>query len=171
MSFSNIAGVTENVEQIYTIKLRVNGTDHALGVRANERLIDLLRDRLGLKSVKEGCGTGDCGNCLVLYNGKMVNSCLMLAVQARNSDIITVEGLSGNGELHPLQKSFIECGAVQCGFCIPAMILAGKNLLDNNPNPSVDEIKKSISGVLCRCTGYYKIIEAIQHASRKARQI
>jgi len=150
----------------HLVKFNVNGKDHALVVESTERLLDVLRDRLDLKGVKEGCGTGDCGTCTVIMDGCLVNSCLVLAVQARDKKIITIEGVGSSEKLHPVQKALIKYGAAQCGFCTPAMVLAGKNLLDHNPTPSRAEIKKGISGVLCRCTGYYKIIEAIQEAAK-----
>jgi carbon-monoxide dehydrogenase small subunit len=143
----------------------VNGKDHALIVDSTERLLDVLRDRLNLKGVKEGCGTGDCGACTVIMDGHLVNSCLVLAVQARDKRITTIEGVGTREKLHPVQKAIMKYNAAQCGFCIPAMVLAGKNLLDHNPTPSREEIKEAISGVLCRCTGYYKLVTSIQEAA------
>lgn len=151
----------------HLVKFNVNGKDHALVVGSTERLLDVLRDRLNLKGVKEGCGTGDCGTCTVIMDGRLVNSCLILAVQARNRKITTIEGVGTSEKPHPIQKTIMKYNAAQCGFCIPAMVLAGKNLLDHNPKPSRDEIKEAISGVLCRCTGYYKLIEAIQDAAKE----
>ena len=155
----------------HLVRLNVNGKDHALVVESTERLLDVLRDRLNLKGVKEGCGTGDCGTCAVIMDGRLVNSCLMLAVQARDKRILTIEGVGTRERLHPVQKALMKYNAAQCGFCIPAMVLAGKNLLDHNPAPSRDEIKQAISGVLCRCTGYYKLIEAIQEAAKEIREV
>ena len=155
----------------HLVKLNVNGKDHALVVESTERLLDVLRDRLNLKGVKEGCGTGDCGTCAVIMDGRLVNSCLMLAVQARDKRILTIEGVGTRERLHPVQKALMKYNAAQCGFCIPAMVLAGKNLLDHNPAPSRDDIKQAISGVLCRCTGYYKLIEAIQEAAKEIREV
>lgn len=149
----------------HTIRLNVNGKDHALIVDSTERLLDVLRDRLNLKGVKEGCGTGDCGACTVIMDGRLVNSCLVLAVQARDKRITTIEGVGTREKLHPVQKAIMKYNAAQCGFCIPAMVLAGKNLLDHNPTPSREEIKEAISGVLCRCTGYYKLVTSIQEAA------
>lgn len=149
----------------HTIRLNVNGKDHALIVDSTERLLDVLRDRLNLKGVKEGCGTGDCGACTVIMDGHLVNSCLVLAVQARDKRITTIEGVGTREILHPVQKAIMKYNAAQCGFCIPAMVLAGKNLLDHNPTPSREEIKEAISGVLCRCTGYYKLVTSIQEAA------
>jgi aerobic-type carbon monoxide dehydrogenase small subunit (CoxS/CutS family) len=144
------------------IELEVNSECYQVGVEPWTTLLDLLRERLHLMGTKEGCGLGDCGTCIVLVNGMPVNSCLMLAVDAHGQQVTTIEGLATNGKLHPLQKSFIEKGAVQCGFCTPAMILSAKALLDKKPQPSVEEIKKALSGVLCRCGSYKKIIEAVQ---------
>lgn len=143
----------------------MNDKDHALIVDSTERLLDVLRDRLNLKGVKEGCGTGDCGACTVIMDGHLVNSCLVLAVQARDKRITTIEGVGTREKLHPVQKAIMKYNAAQCGFCIPAMVLAGKNLLDHNPTPSREEIKEAISGVLCRCTGYYKLVTSIQEAA------
>jgi aerobic-type carbon monoxide dehydrogenase small subunit (CoxS/CutS family) len=151
----------------HLVKLNVNGKDHALVVESTERLLDVLRDQLNLRGVKEGCGTGDCGACTVIMDGHLVNSCLVLAVQAREKKITTIEGLGARERLHPIQKAFMKYNAAQCGFCTPAMVLAGKNLLDHNPTPSREEIRESISGVLCRCTGYYKIIDAIHDAAKQ----
>lgn len=151
----------------HLVKFNVNDKDHALVVESTERLLDVLRDRLDLKGVKEGCGTGDCGTCTVIMDGRLVNSCLVLAVQARDKKITTIEGVGTRERLHPVQKALMKYNAAQCGFCTPAMVLAGKNLLDHNKNPSKEEIKVAISGVLCRCTGYYKIIDAIHDAGRE----
>lgn len=149
----------------------MNGIEHELDVQPHERLIDILRYRLGLTGTKEGCSTGDCGACSVIMNGRVVPSCLVLAVSADGCEITTIEGLSDGGKLHPIQEAFIECGAVQCGFCTPGMIMAAKALLDENPNPSLEEIKRALSGNLCRCTGYAKIFEAIQVAAIKLRSL
>ena len=154
----------------HMLKFTVNGKEHALVVDSHERLLDVLRDRLGLKGTKEGCSTGDCGICAVLMDGKLVNSCLMLAVQARNKNIMTIEGLGTQQNLHPLQRAFVKWNACQCGFCTPAMLLASKTLLDRNPSPTDDEIKAAISGVLCRCTGYLKIVEAVKTAAVEMRK-
>jgi carbon-monoxide dehydrogenase small subunit len=154
----------------HLVKLNVNGKDHALLVESTDRLLDVLRDRLDLKGVKESCGTGDCGACTVIMDGRLVNSCLVLAVQARDKRIITIEGIGTRDRPHPVQKNIMKHNAAQCGFCIPAMALAGKNLLDHNPAPSRDEIKEAISGVLCRCTGYYKLIQAIEDTAKEVRE-
>jgi aerobic-type carbon monoxide dehydrogenase small subunit (CoxS/CutS family) len=154
----------------HLLKFNVNGKDQALVVDSHERLLDVLRDRLGLKGTKEGCSTGDCGICVVLMDGKLVNSCLMLAIQARNKKIMTIEGLGTQQNLHPLQRAFVKWNACQCGFCTPAMILASKNLLDQNTSPTDEEIKNAISGILCRCTGYMKIVEAVKTAAVEMRK-
>ena len=155
----------------HLVKFNVNGKDQALVVESTERLLDVLRDRLDLKGVKEGCGTGDCGTCTVIMDGRLVNSCLALAVQARDKKITTIEGVGTRERLHPVQKALMKYNAAQCGFCTPAMVLAGKNLLDHNKNPSKEEIKVAISGVLCRCTGYYKIIDAIHEAAGETSRV
>ncbi len=146
------------------IELTVNGEPYQVEVEPEKTLLELLRDTLHFTGTKEGCGLGDCGTCIVLMDGQPVNSCLMLAVDARGRRITTIEGLDAKGELHPLQQSFLEKGAVQCGFCTPAMILSAKALLDQNSKPSEAEIKQALSGVLCRCGSYKKIIEAVQAA-------
>jgi len=149
------------------IGLTVNGELHELEVEPRETLVEVLRERLHLTGTKEGCGLGDCGTCIVLLDGSPVNSCLMLAADAPGREILTIEGLAEKGELHPLQESFLEKGAVQCGFCTPAMILSARALLDRNPAPEEGEIKKALSGVLCRCGSYKKIVEAVQAAGKK----
>lgn len=154
----------------HLLKFNVNGKAHVLVVESHERLVDVLRNRLGLKGTKEGCSTGDCGICAVLMDGKLVNSCLMLAIQARNKKIVTIENLGTADNLHPIQRAIMQHNASQCGYCIPAMILAAKCLLDKNPEPNVEEIKKAISGILCRCTGYLKIIEAVEAAGKEMRK-
>ena len=150
------------------IQLDVNDERYRLEVDPRVTLVELLRERLHLTGTKEGCGEGDCGTCIVLVNGIPVNSCLMLAVDAHGCRVTTIEGLAGDGKLHPLQKSFIENGAIQCGFCTPAMILSAKALLDRNPRPSEEEIKQALSGVLCRCGSYQKIVEAVRAVSERA---
>jgi carbon-monoxide dehydrogenase small subunit len=153
----------------HLLKFTVNGKQHALVVQSHERLLDVLRDRLGLKGTKEGCGTGDCGICGVLMDGKLVNSCLIFAIQARNKEIVTIEGIGTAEKLHPIQRAFMKWNASQCGYCIPAMILAGKELLDRKPNPTTEEIRRATSGIMCRCTGYVKIFEAIRTAAAEMR--
>ncbi|MCA1960513.1 MAG: (2Fe-2S)-binding protein [Desulfomonile sp.] len=144
------------------IQLTVNGERAEVAVEPNRTLLQVLREDLGLTGTKHGCGLGDCGACTVILDGRPVNSCLVLAVQANGSDVLTIEGLAENGKLHPLQRAFVEKGAIQCGFCSPGMILSAKALLDENPKPTEKEIRMAISGNLCRCTGYQKIVEAIQ---------
>ena len=148
------------------IELTVNGENYEVAIEPWRTLLEVLRDTLNLTGTKEACGKGDCGACTVLLDGKTVNSCLILAIEAQGKSILTIEGLAHNGQLDPLQQSFINHGAIQCGFCSPGMIMAAKALLDKNPQPSADEVKESISGNLCRCTGYTKIIEAILAASK-----
>jgi len=145
----------------------VNGRPVELTVAPNRRLLDVLRDDLGLTGTKEGCGEGECGACTVLLDGRPVNSCLVLAPEASGKKIVTIEGLSEDGRLHPIQQAFLEAGAVQCGFCTPGMILAAAALLEENPRPDERAIRTAISGNLCRCTGYVKIVEAVRLAAVK----
>jgi carbon-monoxide dehydrogenase small subunit len=147
------------------IRLIVNDRDFELAVEPNTTLVDLLRYHLGLTGTKKGCDLGDCGACTVLMDGKAVNSCLVLAVQANGRTVQTIEGLETAEGLHPLQLAFVEKGAIQCGFCSSGMILSAKELLDRTPHPQESEIRRAISGNLCRCTGYQKIIEAIKDAT------
>ncbi len=150
------------------VELRVNGRIHRVEVEPKETLLEVLR-RLGYKSVKYACGTGECGACTVLLDGKSVKSCILFAWQAEGREITTLEGLSMDGDLHPIQEAFIEAGAVQCGYCIPGFIMEVAYLLSVNPNPSEEEIKKFLEGNLCRCGGYQKIIEAVKLAAEKMR--
>jgi carbon-monoxide dehydrogenase small subunit len=147
------------------IKLTVNGTLYELGVQSWETLVEVIRDNLGLTGTKEGCGLGECGACTVIMDGKPVNSCLVLAVEADGKQITTIEGLA-DGKLHPLQEAFVEEGGMQCGFCTPGMIMSAKALLDENPDPDDDEIKRGIAGNICRCTGYAKIVASIKAAAK-----
>ena len=147
------------------IQITVNEQSHSLEVRSDEMLIDILRDRLNLKGVKRGCDSGQCGACTIILNGKAVYSCVMLACEVDGAFITTIEGLEQSGAAHPLQRAFVDAGAVQCGFCTPGMILSAKALLDEKPNPTEAEIRTAISGNLCRCTGYEKIVSAIQNAA------
>lgn len=149
-----------------TISLKVNGQEYDLVIPVNRTLTQVLRENLRLTGTKQGCAVGDCGSCTVLLNGQPVNSCLVLAVEADGQEITTIEGLADGEKLHPLQQAFVDLGAIQCGFCSPGMILTSKALLDKNPAPTEKEIREAISGNLCRCTGYQKIVEAI--ASVKA---
>jgi carbon-monoxide dehydrogenase small subunit len=143
------------------VRFRVNGEAYELSVEPHRTLLEVVRDDLRLTGAKEGCGTGDCGACTLIVDGRLVTSCLMLAPEADGSEILTIEGLARDGQLHPVQQAFIDHGAVQCGFCIPGVILAAKVLLDGNPHPTEAEIRMAIAGNLCRCTGYAKIVEAI----------
>jgi carbon-monoxide dehydrogenase small subunit len=149
------------------IRLRVNGATRELEIPSSRRLIDLLRDDLGLTGTKEGCGIGVCGACTVLLDGRMISSCLALAAFADGAAVTTVEGLAGDQRLHPVQQAFIDHGGFQCGICTPGQVVAAKALLDETPHPTADEIKEWMLGNLCRCTGYYKIIESVQHAQRE----
>ena len=151
------------------IQLTVNGEPFEIAVEANCTLADALREELDFTGVKKGCGIGDCGACTVLMDGLPVFSCLVLAVEADGHDILTIEGVAEGNELHPLQQAFIDVGAIQCGFCTPGMILNAYALLRENPDPSETEIRRAISGNLCRCTGYQKIVEAIQAAGKIMR--
>ena len=144
------------------IEVEVNHESYKVEVEPWTTLLHLLRERLHLTGTKEGCGLGDCGTCIVLVDGMPVNSCLMLAADAHGHRVTTIEGLAADDKLHPLQKSFIEKGAMQCGFCTPAMILSAKALLDKNPRASEQEIKQALAGVLCRCGSYKKIMEAVR---------
>jgi len=152
------------------IKLVVNEKPYTLNVEPSERLIDALRNRLGLLGTKEGCGEGECGACTIIMDGKTVNSCLVLAAQANGSVLTTIEGVGNRRSPHPVQKAFVEVGAVQCGFCTPGMVLSAKNLLDKNAHPSESEIGVAMSGNLCRCTGYDKILRAVKIASEEGKQ-
>ncbi len=147
------------------ISLTINGEPHEVAVNPWRTLLELIREDLNLTGTKKGCDTGDCGTCTVILNGKRVLSCLILAMEAAGKEVLTIEGLAQGGKLHPVQTAFIEKGAIQCGFCTPGMILSAKALLDENPHPTEQEIRMGISGNLCRCTGYTKIIEAIQAAA------
>ena len=148
------------------VNMTVNGNQIEIGVNEEETLLETLRQRLGLTGTKQGCDLGDCGSCTVLLDGRPVLSCLTLAADAQGHEILTIEGLAQGEELHPLQRAFHEAGAVQCGFCTPGMVLTAKALLDVNPNPSRDVIKGALSGNLCRCTGYVKIVNAVENAAK-----
>jgi carbon-monoxide dehydrogenase small subunit len=152
------------------IRLKINGDLYEVWIEPWRTLVDVIREDIGLTGTKEACSTGECGSCAVLVNGKPVNACLMLAVEMQDEDIVTIEGLSQEGTLHPLQEAFVKHGAIQCGFCTSGMILTAKALLDNNPRPTKGEVKEAISGNLCRCTGYVKIVEAILEAGKENNQ-
>jgi len=150
--------------KVHTISFILNGKNETVSVNPWEFLIDVLRDKLNLTGTKKGCGIGECGSCTILLDGRPVNSCLTLAVSVDGKEVLTIEGLAGEG-IDPIQKAFIKNGAVQCGFCTPGMILSAKALLDDKKNPTDEEIKRGISGNLCRCTGYQKIISAIREVA------
>jgi carbon-monoxide dehydrogenase small subunit len=152
------------------IRLRVNGAPRDVETPPSRRLIDFLRDDLGLTGTKEGCGVGVCGACTVLLNGRMISSCLALAAFADGGEVTTVEGLADEPRLHPLQQAFIDGGGLQCGICTPGQVVAAKALLDEIPNPTEDEIQAWMLGNLCRCTGYYKIVESVRAAAGGRRE-
>jgi len=149
------------------IRLIVNRDPYEVMVKPSETLLYILREKLGLTGAKHGCDTGKCGSCTILIDGKPIRSCLTLAISARDREITTIEGIAEGEELHPLQQAFIEHGALQCGFCTPGMIMFTKSFLEENPEPQEEEIRKALSGNICRCTGYVKIIEAIQAAAKE----
>lgn len=149
------------------IHLNVNGELHTVFVAPQRTLLEVLREQLGLTGTKRACRVGDCGACTVIINGKAVLSCLTLAVEAQGKEILTIEALGDGDNPDPIQKSFVDCGAVQCGFCTPGMILSAKALLDENPHPERSDVQSAIAGNLCRCTGYAKIVEAIEDAAAK----
>jgi carbon-monoxide dehydrogenase small subunit len=149
----------------HTIQVTINGVVHDLLVEPSQTLAQVIREDIGLTGTKQGCELGDCGACTVILDDKPVNSCLVLAIEANGHTITTIEGLAGDGELHPLQSAFVSKGAIQCGFCTSGMILSAKALLDRHERPSREEIRRAISGNLCRCTGYQKIVDAIERAA------
>ena len=155
------------------INLKVNGQPYEVAVEPRWTLLETVREELRLTGSKEGCGTGDCGACSMILRGpqdergRLVTSCLMLAAQADGRDVTTIEGLARNGDLHPVQRAFVETGGVQCGFCTPGMIMAAASLLERNPSPTLEEIREGLAGNLCRCTGYTKIYEAVQAAAER----
>lgn len=148
------------------LHLNVNGKTTSVRTYPMERLLDVLRNQLGLTGTKEGCGEGECGSCSVLMNGELVNSCLVPILQTRGADIVTIEGLAEGHKLHALQQAFLECGGAQCGICTPGMILAAWHLLQKKPQPTFNDIREGLSGNLCRCTGYTQILEAVAQAAR-----
>jgi aerobic-type carbon monoxide dehydrogenase small subunit (CoxS/CutS family) len=147
------------------ITLTINGERAEVAVEPRWTLLEMLREALRFTGSKEGCGTGDCGACSMIVDGRLVTSCLMLAAQADGREVTTIEGLARNGTLHPVQQAFIDTGGVQCGFCTPGMIMAAKSLLDRNPSPTLDDVREGLAGNLCRCTGYTKIYEAVMKAA------
>ncbi|KKL49022.1 hypothetical protein LCGC14_2319670 [marine sediment metagenome] len=150
-----------------TIHIQINGQSQEVAVEPHWTLLETVREQLALTGSKEGCGTGDCGACSMIVDGKLITSCLMLAPQADGSEVLTIEGLARNGELHPVQQSFIEAGGVQCGFCTPGMIMATIALLDRNSRPTLEDVRLGLAGNLCRCTGYAKIYEAVLAATER----
>jgi carbon-monoxide dehydrogenase small subunit len=153
-----------------TIKFILNGMEYEKDIRADMRALDFLRDEMKMKSVKEGCSEGECGACTIILNGDAVCSCLLFAGELDGKDILTSEGLGSPENLHPIQKAFVDEGGVQCGFCTPGFILSTKALLDKNPNPTEEEIKKALEGNLCRCTGYKKIVDSVKRAAELVRE-
>jgi len=149
------------------VSLTVNGKPRTVRVYAMERLLDMLRERLGLTGTKEGCGEGECGSCSVLMDGALVNSCLVPILQAQGAEILTIEGLAQGAQLHAMQQAFLDCGGAQCGICTPGMILAACHLLSKEAVPDLEEIREGLSGNLCRCTGYLQIFEAVAEAARR----
>ena len=147
------------------INLKVNGDTYELAIEPWRTLLEVLRENLGFTGTKKSCGLGTCGACTVIINGSPVLACLTLAFEVEGMDILTIEGISQKGSLHPIQESFIKHGAIQCGHCTPGMIMSAKGLLDKNPHPNKDEIKKALAGNFCRCTGYKKIVEAVEAVS------
>jgi len=147
------------------LALKVNGDTHEVLISPNMTLLEVLRDKLGLMGTKRGCDLGACGACTVLVDGEAYLSCIMLAMDAAGREVTTIEGLSGNGQLHPIQKSFVDVGGLQCGFCTPGIVMTAKAILDEEPKPTEESIKKKMAGNLCRCTGYKKVVEAVMDAA------
>ena len=150
----------------HKITLTINGETEQIDVPSNMTLLRMLRERLGKTGTKNGCSAGECGACTVMVNGEPVNSCMILAVECDGSEIVTVEGLADNGTLAPIQEAIMETGGIQCGFCTPGILIASQALLNRNPNPSEDQIREALVGNLCRCTGYVRIVEAVQEAAQ-----
>jgi carbon-monoxide dehydrogenase small subunit len=167
MLWKKVATTLWGFDMKKTIDLSINRSAYTVDVEPHWTLLDLLRDELGLPGTKRGCDKGDCGTCTVLVDGKPVNACLYLAVRANRKEILTVEGLETGEGLHPLQKSFLKNGAVQCGFCTPGMLMTAVSLLEKNPDPTEEEVRSAISGNLCRCTGYQHIVEAVMSVKEK----
>ncbi|MDR7408726.1 MAG: (2Fe-2S)-binding protein [Armatimonadota bacterium] len=152
------------------VRLKVNGQEHRVLVPPHRTLLEVLREDLGLVGTKHGCELGECGVCTVLVDGEPALSCLVLAHEVEGHEVTTVEGLATDGQLHPVQRAFVESGALQCGYCTPAMVLVTKALLDRVPEPSGEQVRQAVAGVFCRCTGYVKILEAVQAAARRLRE-
>ena len=148
-----------------TFSLRINGQYREIEAYPMERLLDVLREHVGLTGTKEGCGEGECGACSVLINGELINSCLVPIAQANGTEIVTIEGIADGEELHPAQKAFLQCGGAQCGMCTPGMIVATVYLLEKHPQPTINQIREGLNGNLCRCTGYMRIFEAVEEAA------
>lgn len=159
--------VEERKGEVVKIRFSLNGKEICVEAAPDRKAVDLLREDLGLTGTKEGCGAGECGACTILVDGESRLSCLMLAAQLEGRHVTTIEGLGVGGSLHPVQEAFIEFGAVQCGFCTPGMVLSSVDLLHRHPQPTREEIRRGLSGNLCRCTGYVKIVDAVEAASRK----
>jgi len=151
--------------------MTVNGVESALSIPPMKRLLDVLREDLGLTGTKEGCGEGECGSCTVRINGELANSCLVPVLQVEGARIETVEGLSRKGEMHPLQQAFLSCGGAQCGICTPGMLMAATHLLQHNPHPTMAQIREGLSGNLCRCTGFIRIFESVIAATAQTDQV
>jgi carbon-monoxide dehydrogenase small subunit len=156
----------EEIMAYHRIKVTVNGSSEVVDVPSNMTLLEMLREKLGLTGTKNGCAAGECGACTVLMDGEPVNSCMVLAVECQDAQILTIEGLAKDGSLDPIQQAVIQHGAVQCGFCTPGILLSARALLDRNPHPSGDEIREALVGNLCRCTGYLSIVEAVQEVAK-----
>ena len=149
------------------INLRINGSPQEVAVEPSWTLLETVREALGYTGAKEGCGTGDCGACSMLVDGRLITSCLMLAPQADGREVVSIEGLATDGTLHPIQQAFIDTGGVQCGFCTPGMVMAATDLLTHNPKPTFEQIREGLAGNLCRCTGYTKIFQAVELAAQR----
>ncbi len=162
--------MTKKIDAIFALNCSVNGAKIEREIHSSRSLLEFIREDLGLKGTKEGCGEGECGACMVLLDGKAVNSCLMMAVQIHGRQLVTIEGIKGkDGGLHPLQKTFMAEGAVQCGFCTPGLIIASEALLRRRPGATLEEIKLELTGNLCRCTGYEKVLSAVEKAAAKRK--
>ncbi len=152
------------------VSFSINGRPVQAAVHASTTLVELLRNELGLTGTKRACNSGACGSCTVSVNGRTVNSCSVLAVQVEGMEVETVEGLAGGPELHPLQEAFLDCGGLQCGFCTPGMLMSARDLLARNPNPTAEQVRDAISGNICRCTGYVKIVESVLAAAKRMQE-